>query len=107
MGTDAAGVSSMLWNPEAGKVTVYGTPQQVEAAEQLLKRVVTHCNWGVNEARVSALLRLRPCKAAKVRLSPMHPALKPMTFSLHPGNVRFTVGSGSSNDVVVQGPLIS
>lgn len=103
--TDASGISSVVWYPEAAKVSISGTAQQVEAAEHLLKRVVTHCSWGVNAAKVSGILRLQPCKAAKVTLSPMHPSLKAITINLNAVNNRFTVGSGSSNDVVLKGPV--
>jgi len=105
--TDCSGISSVSWDAEDAKVTISGTYQQVDAAEQLLKRVISHCNWGANLAKVSGLLRLQPCKAAKVRLSPMHPALKEQTLNLHAGSSRFTVGSGSSTDIVLKGPLIS
>lgn len=104
---NASGLSEVTWEPEASKVTIAGTALQVESAEQLLKRVFTHCNWGVSEAKVQGLLSLRPCKAARVRLSPMAPQLKQTSINLNCSQTRFTMGSDASNDLTLKGPLIS
>lgn len=38
--------------------------------EQLLRRAITHCNWGVSDTKVLGLLTSRPCHSAKLVLSP-------------------------------------
>lgn len=38
--------------------------------EQLLRRAITHCNWGVSDTKVLGLLTSRPCHSAKLILSP-------------------------------------
>lgn len=105
--TDATGISEITWDPTFAKVTIYGTPAQVDSGEQHLKRVITHCNWGASEAKVHGLLSLRPCKTARLRLSPMVPSLKPLTINLSAGNPTCSMGSDASNDVALKGPLIS
>lgn len=105
--TDASGVSEVVWDLADAQVTICGTAQQVECAEQLVKRVVTHCKWGVNEAKVHGLLSPRPVAMVRIRLSPMVPALKQMVFNLSATKRKVSIGSHSSNDLIVKAPLIS
>ena len=43
---------------------------QIFRQEQLLRRAITHCNWGVSDTKVLGLLASRPCHSAKLVLSP-------------------------------------
>jgi len=104
---DASGVSEVRWEPDVSQVTIGGAASQVEAAGQLLKRVTTHCKWGVSEAKVRGLLSLSPCSAARIRLSPMLPSLRQVAISLTSMKPTFTIGSGATNDLVLNGTLIS
>lgn len=105
--SDASGVSEVAWDLEGAQVTICGTAQQVECAEQLVKRVVTHCKWGVSEAKVHGLLSPRPVTMVRIRLSPMVPALKQMVFNLSASKRKVSIGSDSSNDLMLKAPLIS
>ncbi|CAK0808320.1 unnamed protein product, partial [Prorocentrum cordatum] len=44
-----SGVSEVTWDADEAKMTLSGHAAQVENAEKLLRRVVTHCNWGISE----------------------------------------------------------
>merc|ERR1719329_1585141 len=104
---DASGVSEVAWDLEEAQVTLSGTAQQVECAEQLMKRVVTHCKWGVHEAKVHGLLLQRPVSMVRIRLSPMIPSLKQTVFNLSASQRKVSIGSDGSNDLVLKAPLIS
>lgn len=103
----SCGVSQVTWDAKSSKITVFGTTQQVESAEQLLQRVTTHCKWGVNEAKVQWLLSPQTCTSARLILAPMTPSLKQMTFNLTELKSQISIGSGSSNDLTLKGGLVS
>merc|ERR1719330_382254 len=103
----AAGDCSVNWDPDQHRAIVAGTSVQVEKAGQLLKRLSTHCNWGVTQEKVQGLLCPVECTTARLRLSPMVTTLKPASAILTATKPQFTIGAGSSNDLVVQGRLMS
>lgn len=103
----AAGDCGVSWEPEAFRVTMSGTSLQVERAGQLLKRLSTHCNWGVSRAKIEGILCPAERATARIRLSPMATTLKQASVSLTISKPQFTIGSGASNDLVVKGPLMS
>jgi len=105
--TNATGISDLMWDSAGSKATISGTAIQVESAEALLKRVITHCKWGVNEAKVRTLLTLAPCKGLRVRLAPMSAKLKQIVFNLSSTRQQVLIGSDASNDVTLKGSLIS
>lgn len=105
--TNASGVADVDWDSHTAEVILFGTASQVENAEQLLRRAITHCHWGVNAAKVRELLSAQERTAAKLLLSPMVPNLKKGSFQFSASNLQVAIGSGSSNDLVLKGPLIS
>ena len=103
----STGISELDWDAEVSQAKISGTASQVEKAEQILRRAITHCNWGISEAKVQGLLSQQTCVAAKLLLSPTVPSLRQSSFQLSAGTPRLTLGSHTSNDIVLKGQLIS
>ncbi|CAE7568580.1 unnamed protein product, partial [Symbiodinium pilosum] len=104
---ESAGITELEWDAEMSQVTLSGTVVQVEKAEELLKRAITHCKWGVSEAKVQGLLAQEPCISAKLLLSPMVPGLRQGSFSLGGDKLHVVLGSDASNDLPIKGAVIS
>jgi hypothetical protein len=108
---EVAGPSEVTWDPKACKVTLLGTAQQIEKAAQVLQRVTTHCLWGVSAPKVLQLLKPRSdYTSARLKLSPMVPTLKMFSRVLTGGKPQLSIGTESSNNLVVpkvQGVLVS
>lgn len=105
--TNASGVADIDWDSATAELILFGTASQVENAEQLLRRAITHCNWGVNATKVRDLLSAQPRIAAKLLLSPMVPNLRKGSFQFSSSKLQVAIGSGSSNDLVLKGSLLS
>lgn len=106
----STGISELDWDAELSQVKISGNASQVEKAEQVLRRAITHCNWGISEAKVQGLLcqqPLAPGVSAKLLLSPTAPSLRQSSFQLSAGKPRLMIGSHSSNDLILKGALIS
>lgn len=50
---ESTGLSDLSWDDDADapRCTLLGAAQQVDEAERRLRRAMTHCQWGVSEAR--------------------------------------------------------
>ena len=59
---EASGISELDWDIEHGMATLSGSAAQLEKAEELLRRAVTHCQWGVSEQKVLGFLPRRGLK---------------------------------------------
>ena len=103
----STGISELDWDAELSHAKISGTASQVEKAEQILRRAITHCNWGISEAKVQGLLSQQTCVSAKLLLSPTVPSLRQSSFQFSAGTPRLMLGSHSSNDIVLKGQLIS
>ena len=103
----STGISELDWDAELSHAKISGTASQVEKAEQILRRAITHCNWGISEAKVQGLLSQQTCVSAKLLLSPTVPSLRQSSFQLSAGTPRLMLGSHTSNDIVLKGQLIS
>merc|ERR1719210_142718 len=53
---EVTGVHEVRFDIKKRKVTVVGSPVQVEKAGILLQRASTHCHWGVSDAKIHAIL---------------------------------------------------
>eukprot|EP00913_Durusdinium_trenchii_P032502 g30428.t1 len=106
---DSTGLSDLSWDDDADapRCTLLGAAQQVDEAERRLRRAMTHCQWGVSEAKVLSLLAQKPCASAKLLLSPTVPSLAQGVWHLSAAKGRVTLGSAKSNDVLVPGALMS
>lgn len=104
---ESAGITELEWDAELSQATLSGTPAQVEKAEELLRRAITHCKWGVNEAKVQGLLAQEPCTSAKLVLSPMVPGLRQGSFNLGGDKLHVVLGSDASSDLIIRGAVLS
>lgn len=105
---EVTGAYEVRWMPDEHRAIVMGTAAQLEKADQLLRRVTVHCQWGVNELKIRSVLRPRTDhKSARLRLSPMVPALKVFSKILSVEKPQLTIGTDPANDVRVQGQLLS
>lgn len=87
---------------------VTGTAAQLEKAEKALQRVVAHCNWGANDAKIRSILRPRvDYKSARVRLASMAPGLKDFNRTLTADKATFSIGTDATCALKVKGPLVS
>jgi len=93
--------------PGAEEVQLSGTLDQKSACKKVLHRLVTHCSWGINEAKVGRLLSPQPLEAMLVRLSPMDSSLKPIEKALSVRSPMLTVGKDVTNDAVLVDDLAS
>lgn len=105
---EVAGPSEVDWDAMGCKVTFWGTQQQTEKAAQLIKRVTTHCLWGVSRPKVEGLLKSRSnLSTARLTLSPMDPVLKTCAITLSSKSPQLTIGKAPENILVVNRPGIS
>eukprot|EP00434_Breviolum_minutum_P036191 symbB.v1.2.032061.t1/scaffold3798.1/size50166/1 len=104
---ESSGISDLDWDAELSQAKLSGTASQVEKAEQLLRRAITHCNWGVSDTKVLGLLTSRPCHSAKLVLSPTVTTLRQAVCQFSINKLQVTMGSSTSNEIVLKGPLIS
>mmetsp|Transcript_52834 Transcript_52834/g.150633 ORF Transcript_52834/g.150633 Transcript_52834/m.150633 type:complete len:345 (-) Transcript_52834:60-1094(-) len=94
------------WAPEEAQVKVRGSAEQVKRATRLLQRVLMHCHWGKNEAKVKRLLKPKIVESAICRLSPMN-TLRPAEKLLSAASPILSIGKDKANDLVIQDPIIS
>jgi len=95
------------WMPDERKVRLRGSADQVNLGHRALMRVVTHCLWGVSEAKILRLLKPGHVEAMLVRLSPMGVSLAGAEKVLSTSRFTMSIGKDRSNDVVVPDPLVS
>eukprot|EP00929_Paragymnodinium_shiwhaense_P101776 TRINITY_DN64953_c0_g1_i1.p1 TRINITY_DN64953_c0_g1~~TRINITY_DN64953_c0_g1_i1.p1 ORF type:complete len:325 (+),score=64.92 TRINITY_DN64953_c0_g1_i1:41-1015(+) len=103
----ATGVQEVSWERETKKVIVSGALPQLEQVELLIKRVTTHCKWGVSASKVRSLLSCNPCSAARLCLNPMVTTLKQANINLTEGKPQISIGADPGSDLTIRGPLIS
>lgn len=103
----ASGDCGVGWDPEQSQAIVTGAPQLVERAGQLIKRLTTHCHWGISEVKVEGILNAAQSTKANLKLSPMATTLPKGSVCLTAAKPQFTIGSGPGNDLVIKGRLIS
>lgn len=103
--------SEVEWDATSSnyKAKVWGAPEQVKKALRLLDRVVSHCNWGSSEAKVSRILSPpKQLDSVLVRLSPMGPHLQPFELQLSASCPVLSIGKEKGrNHVVIPDPLMS
>jgi len=87
-------------------ITVSGTKIQRQKAQQVLKRAVTHCIWGVSEAKVESLLSPKKITWAMCRLSPMS-NLSKFERNLNESHPVITIGKDAAMDLVIPNSHIS
>jgi len=88
------------------RVTLLGSPEQIQRATKLIARVTTHCQWGCNEDKVARILKPQHMDTVMCRLSPMH-TLKPAEKVLNSINPTLSIGKGKDNDVVITESVVS
>lgn len=102
------GVHDIAFDRSKKIATVTGTAAQLEKAEKQLQRVSAHCQWGASEAKVRGVISPRTdYKSVRLRLASMVPQLKDCTRTLDAGKPTLSIGSDPSNNVRVQGALVS
>jgi len=94
------------WFPDEGSVKLRGSQEQVKRATRLLQRVLMHCHWGKNEAKVRQLLKPRMVESAICRLSPMS-TLRQVEKLLSAATPTISIGKDKANDLVIQDAIIS
>lgn len=93
--------TEVVWDHGACQVNLRGSADQLKAAARLVARVLMHCRWGSNEAKVSRLLKPKQLESALVRLSPMS-ALRPAQKLLNTAHPTMTMGKDKNNDAVIK-----
>jgi len=87
-------------------ITVAGTKIQRQKAQQVLKRAVTHCIWGVSESKVERLLSPKKMTWAMCRLSPMSNLTK-FERNLNEAHPVITIGKDTGMDLIIPNSHIS
>lgn len=77
---------------DKGKVLLWGSPEQINVAQQSVKRVSTHCMWGVSEDKIARILKPKSLDGVKIVMSPMGVNLKPFERSLSMKQLQVSIG---------------
>lgn len=88
-------------------IAVSGSKTQRIKAQQMLKRVVSHCQWGISEDKVMRLLDASlKVTWALCRLSPMS-NLPKFERNLAEGQLRISIGKDPSMDLIITSTHVS
>lgn len=105
---EVTGVDEVRWERDRSTAVIVGGMAQLDKASRVLQRAMEHCKWGISESKFCGVMKPRlDLRSARIRLSPMVPALKEVCFSLSIEKTQMTIGSDAANAVKVRGPTIS